>query len=333
VFSETNIGFDSYADSVREADAGFLLAGPSVLNWHVAQCALNRIVLQFGSAGGGTIAYGRTRPDAVVFVMQKTEFKETSIFNGQMTEPYDIAVLTPSSDYTFASLGPHQWLSISVPIDLGPSITAANRASVFPSKTMHVTSEQELTRDLTAAVIEQALEFRDSDEAVCSFSRDQVVLNALIRAVNASSLRKASVRVVRTERMILEALQFIEKRTDEIIRVGDVSDFVGMKERTFRRLFYSYFGVSPIQYLKLRQLNMVRRAIRLAQNSDGVTKILSTHGVTEFGRFSGEYKALFGESPSETAKTGLPLVVDEPEAITDPSQVSRKTPRRSALPS
>jgi hypothetical protein len=59
--------------------------------------------------------------------------------------------------------------------------------------------------------------------------------------------------------------------------------------------------MGPKRYSKIRQLNLVRRAIRQNHSTPvNVTGILTEHGVTEFGRFAIEYKALFKESPAET---------------------------------
>ena len=59
--------------------------------------------------------------------------------------------------------------------------------------------------------------------------------------------------------------------------------------------------MSPKQYLLLRRMNLARAALR-----DGfpvtttVTEIAAQYGFWQFGRFAGEYKSLFGETPSTT---------------------------------
>ncbi len=57
----------------------------------------------------------------------------------------------------------------------------------------------------------------------------------------------------------------------------------------------------PGRFLKLLRLNRVRRdLIRESCAERSVTSLAITHGFTELGRFAGEYRALFGELPSET---------------------------------
>jgi AraC family ethanolamine operon transcriptional activator len=294
----TNIGFDKYSDNVREADASFILSGPDVLTWGVAQCALNRIILQFGNAGGATIAFGITRPDATLLVTQRTALQEGAIFNGQLAGPNDIAILPPASHYTFAN-GPNHWLSISVPLDLQGNLSVHLKDALFPKRPTLVSSDPAAADGLRSTVVEQGKLVLEKEHP--SAGSEEVILDALTTAIIGRPFRKPRMTTIRIEATIAKSLEFIQGEADNAIRVEDICRVVEINERNLRRHFHEYFGMSPNHYLKLRQLNAVRRAIR-ADSSPSITKLLALHGVTEFGRFAGEYKALFGETPSETAR-------------------------------
>jgi AraC family ethanolamine operon transcriptional activator len=74
-----------------------------------------------------------------------------------------------------------------------------------------------------------------------------------------------------------------------------------VSERSLRNAFYDVYTTSPKRYLKIRQLHRARHALRSADDGPAtVTTVATFHGFFELGRFAGEYKALFGETPSQT---------------------------------
>ena len=61
--------------------------------------------------------------------------------------------------------------------------------------------------------------------------------------------------------------------------------------------------MGPIRFLTLRRMHLAHRALlRADQSKATVTQIVTNHGFWELGRFSVAYRALFGESPSETLR-------------------------------
>jgi AraC-like DNA-binding protein len=57
--------------------------------------------------------------------------------------------------------------------------------------------------------------------------------------------------------------------------------------------------MGPVRYLWLRRMSLVRAALMRADPATTtVTDIATDHGFWELGRFSVEYRTLFGESPS-----------------------------------
>lgn len=85
-----------------------------------------------------------------------------------------------------------------------------------------------------------------------------------------------------------------------IITITDIVKGTKVEYRTLLRAFERYLGFSPKHYLRLRQLNLVYHGIRREDGASArLADILAAHGVTEFGRFAGHYRSLFGELPSE----------------------------------
>jgi len=97
--------------------------------------------------------------------------------------------------------------------------------------------------------------------------------------------------------------EFLETNPDRPLYLTEICAAIGVAERTLRASCEEHLGMGPIRYLALRRMNLVRRALLRADPSKAtVTRVITEHGFWEFGRFSIAYRALFGESPSETLR-------------------------------
>jgi transcriptional regulator GlxA family with amidase domain len=76
---------------------------------------------------------------------------------------------------------------------------------------------------------------------------------------------------------------------------------LAVSERTLRKAFHRIHGLTPCRHLRMLRLSGARGALlstdaKLAT----VTEIATYFGFPELGRFSVEYRKIFGESPSKT---------------------------------
>ncbi|MBN9542141.1 MAG: AraC family transcriptional regulator, partial [Alphaproteobacteria bacterium] len=96
---------------------------------------------------------------------------------------------------------------------------------------------------------------------------------------------------------------FLASRPYEPVYVGEICAAIGVSEGTLRNCCHERLGMGPIHYLWLRRMHLARRTLL---DTDGtaktVTEVATEHGFWELGRFSVEYRALFGESPSATLR-------------------------------
>lgn len=301
-----SLSFDEYSDMVFGATVNLLLTGPSQAPWSVGHCKSGSIVLQFGMEGGSKILHGVSRPDTLSFIFQDGQIADRLIFDGQIIQPRDFAVLPPGNDFTLASCGIHRWMSISMPVGFFETFAfKAGRkdlARVGKEKCV-ISAPEQLLRCLTAAAASTAGLIREEQTSALHESSIDGLLTALITAIagldNETCLPTERSRL--SNHTVAKALKYVRGQKWGGLQVANLALAADVTSRTLLRTFRQQLGIGPASYLKLRQLNMVRRALRgKCEPSGKVTNIMSEHGVTEFGRFASEYKALFGERPSET---------------------------------
>jgi AraC family transcriptional regulator, ethanolamine operon transcriptional activator len=300
-----SLSFDEYSDRVIGATVNFLLTGPSQAPWSVGHCQLGSIVLQFGVEGGSKILHGISRPDVLSFVFQE-QIADRLIFDGQILQPQDFVVLPPGSDFTIASCGIHRWMSITMPVGLFETFaveTGRKHLAWVEKEKCVISPPGQLLKCLTAVAASTAVLIREKQTSTPHGFCVARLLEALIAAIaglnNELCLPTEKSRL--SSHTVAKALKYARDQKWGGLQVAELALATDVTSRTLLRTFRQQLGVGPASYLKLRQLNMVRRALRgKCEPSGNVTNIMSEHGVTEFGRFASEYKALFGERPSET---------------------------------
>lgn len=292
--------FDEYSDKIREADALSLMTAPLTGPLDFAQHVLPRTILQFGSGGSGTIVHGTTRSNPCFLFMQSATCADRIVFDGRSLQWPEIVMIPPVSHFTFACTGLTQWMSWAVPAELTSGITNGGSkkylVSIENAKTLIAPPAAELIKLIEAATTARN-GIRHARPA--HLQAIEASLLGILDTILSGSVSQRRCFDKRTEKVMSTVLECL--RRDGQIHVVALARAAGVSERTLHRLFWKYFHMGPKRYSKIRQLNLVRRAIRQNHSAPvNVTGILTEHGVTEFGRFAIEYKALFNELPAET---------------------------------
>ena len=85
------------------------------------------------------------------------------------------------------------------------------------------------------------------------------------------------------------------------LHMPELCGLIVVSDRTLRSCCAEFLGMTPIQYVLLRRLEEVRRALRDADpDIVSVEEVAHRFGFTELGRVAGRYRATFGETPSTT---------------------------------
>ncbi|WP_431267684.1 helix-turn-helix domain-containing protein [Dankookia sp. P2] len=102
-------------------------------------------------------------------------------------------------------------------------------------------------------------------------------------------------------RIVVAADEYLRLHMDRPIYTEELCDALAVSASSLADAFRAAFMVSPHRFLKLRRMSMVRAAL---QSRDGpiplVKSVALGHGFWHLGQFAHDYRATFGESPSET---------------------------------
>lgn len=94
----------------------------------------------------------------------------------------------------------------------------------------------------------------------------------------------------------------LTSRPREPWSVPRLASTLGVSSRTLHRVVRRECGVSPMVLLRRARLTDARAMLEAAPADATVTKIALDCGFAHLGRFSQDYAAQYGESPSETLR-------------------------------
>jgi AraC-like DNA-binding protein len=101
-------------------------------------------------------------------------------------------------------------------------------------------------------------------------------------------------------RHVRRVQDYLQAHAHEPVRVEALADIAGVSLRSLYAGFKDFCGVSPMQYLRDLRLDRARADLLAGNAAGNVAGVALRWGFAHMGRFSAEYKARFGEYPSQT---------------------------------
>lgn len=103
-------------------------------------------------------------------------------------------------------------------------------------------------------------------------------------------------------RQLDDAQEYIRANAHLPLSLGDICQAAGVNARTLQNSFRKKQGCTPMQFLRNIRMQEVRAALLNPAEDTSVSREAARWGFLHFGRFSSEYRAHYGELPSETLR-------------------------------
>jgi AraC-like DNA-binding protein len=229
------------------------------------------------------------------------------ITSGTPVSSTEVIARTPHNQSHYLVLpGPASYGTISLPSDKIAAISTAmvGQDLTAPREFVHVRPAPESVARL------QGLHRAACDLAVhapavltqpeAASGLEQALIEAMMDCLGGGGEAFEDRAALRQHAMIMRRFRrAVEEKPDQAVFIPELCTLIGVSERTLRVCCQEHLGMSPKRYLLLRRMHLARRGLREGISpKTTVTEIATQYGFWQFGRFAGEFKALFGESPS-----------------------------------
>jgi AraC-like DNA-binding protein len=102
-------------------------------------------------------------------------------------------------------------------------------------------------------------------------------------------------------RLVRSVEDYLQATGDRPLHISEICCKLGLSRRSLHRAFHEVFGIGPLTFLRQKRLCAAHSSLK--QSSPELTTVAQValeHGFIELGRFSQYYRAMFGETPSQT---------------------------------
>src|SRR5579883_493994 len=318
---------EGFQASFRATDCEMLSQAKS-FSARLSRMDFDRLWMQRADMAGPVVFHGRSAP---------MRFGVVFLADSRQAHPFDEGVELSSEEvliYPAGEVG-HFWSRAASRIAMMSLDEAdAARASVLttgldlpPPRAVQVVRPDLPALERLRALHQKASRLAELEPA--AFAKPAIVTSlergltgALMACVAPGNSTEAARSRASHSRVIARFEEFLEARRREPVYLPEICAAIGASERTLRSCCHERFGTGPIRYLWLRRMHLARSALLAADPAlTTVTEIATGHGFWELGRFSTEYRKLFGEPPSLALRRAASAgrhQVDAPAIVPNP---------------
>ena len=292
---------DEFADVICGAAGRFIPTALSSAEWRIDQIPVPCLQIQVLQVGAPATYAGIGRPDRVSVAFPLASAATIRI-NGRSLSDDQVLSIHGDNPLTYACASATSWALISLPPGW-----CSDEEPGRPLRANEVTTRVgaaaigRLRGLINALQIENAGTVSNPGFAEAEAEVQELILRML--SMNPEqpnhSCRTGRPALCR-DRIMAHCWDLFASGSAHPVSVAQLAKAASVTDRTLRTVFYEYFGMGPIQLLRLRRLHEERRKLLLADRSSTVAEIIGPLAVWEAGQFARQYKALYGELPSHT---------------------------------
>jgi len=300
--------FDEFAEAVSSFDGRIVLTHPSIPKWSISHLDLDGVHIQTAEVGSGNIVEGESWDGYMVYLPLLDAGRK--ILNGLEVGKDSLLIFEPRSQISLCNAAEHEFCSIFIPTDVWTRAGFPLKLSLGgekgacqvtrPNRQLH-TQGRSLVRDIQLAATTCPQFETTPAMKIAAAEGAKLVFRIVSESHIDESVETAGRPRISRKKIIRRCDRLLDKSEDRHVSVGELTATAGVSERTLEMAFKEYFDEVPSHYLQLRRVKQIHSALRAAKVGEkSVTEILADHGEWEFGRFAGNYRRLYGESPSQT---------------------------------
>jgi len=294
---------EALRDVVQQSCIEHRLLGAGDLEIRVRNRTGPRFCVDGGDYGCAVYAQGALHPGALTINLAPMRRGEVFL-NGRPLPPHALQVYAEGASLDYVTTHAASWRTVTVTREQlqAHAVGRLGRELAIPAAGC---AQFEPDPALTRQVLEQietgyTLAECDGDTETRMFC-DLALLDALTEAL-AHAPSTPEPRGARTRRRIMEVVESVARQGAQSAEVdaAALSRLCAASERLVEHAMRQGVGMPPKRWLTMARFNRVYVELADPGNTRSVTDTALHWGFNHLGRFASNYRAVFGESPSDT---------------------------------
>lgn len=289
---------------------GLLITGCGQFRAQLTVVELNCLRISAAEERLSRIAFTAVPTDMVITTFSMGDGPEP-VCGGVRMRPGELMILPPGEHVHARTDGPRRWGSIWIPVEQLMRYSSALTGEPFvlhpgPQCWRPSSAAGRHLRSLHAAAIRMAQTrpqaFADRQTA---YGLEQQLIEALVECLSAGSADRGTRSAQRGRDIMARFENLIQDQPYSALHAIEICAVLGISQTLLRDLCTEHLGTSPINYVRLRRMSLVRRALqRGGREAETVMAVAARYGFRNPGRFAANYRTLFNELPSTTFRAG-----------------------------
>lgn len=131
--------------------------------------------------------------------------------------------------------------------------------------------------------------------------------------------------LISSMKLVRSVEDYLQMTGDRPLHISEICSRLHLSRRSLHRAFHEIFGIGPVTFLRQKRLCTVHSILRDSlPGATTVSEVAMRQGFVELGRFSRDYRIMFGEYPSQTLSGS---VIPRLAQIAQAADVIEKVPR------
>lgn len=299
-------GFEGMQQAVQGTHFDIVQLGRGKLQGRIAYLEIDDLTLSLNAFSAGIYARRTSADEKILIGMLLSAEDRVTQWSFDMV-PGDIVVIPPLAEHHAVHCGASSYAVIrldprELPSAFGGEARLSDPENWQEKNRYRANSDIGTTaaRGLSQLADQLARHQRIQSEEAANFWK-RTIIECMAATIRSSLPPDNGGRLISAMKLVRLVEDYLQMTGDRPLHISEICSKLSLSRRSLHRAFHEIFGIGPVTFLRQKRLCTVHSILKDSPpGTTTVSEVAIRQGFIELGRFSHDYRVMFGEYPSQT---------------------------------